>query len=304
MKDAAKAIIASAAEAAQAEEAAAAAAAAQAKLKVAEAEDKAKRRKERAERKALGKTEDKEANKEKRLMKLIGAVVVKCMSKHSKSFDREGFKKHAKDVCPLFSNEKHILLTFVSQLTQIISDKEKKSSSYRDGKLDALSEEKVAKIKKFAKEYIAKVLRKIEKSGKHPKPSKSSSTSTAQDTPSTSMHTPNSNDGGDAHGRMSEVHNHSMSMEEAMSMDLEDSGSEGEDDDVDAEDDDMDNEPQTIVPSSASTSRTNGMPPPALLPYTKQFPPADDMMDLDGLNLNSPLVPSDPRQRPPTSANG
>lgn len=83
-----------------------------------------------------------------------------------------------------------------------------------------------------------------------------------------------------------------------MSMDLDDSGSNGEDDD-DAEDDDMDD-----VPPSASTSRSNGMPPPALLPYTKQFPPAEDMMDLDGLNLNSPLVPSDPRQRPPTSANG
>jgi len=112
MKDAAKAIIASAAEAAQAEEAAAAAAAAQAKFKAAEAEDKARRRKERAERKALGKTEDKEANKEKRLMKLVGAVVVKYMSKHAKSFDRDGFKKHAKDVRSLFSNETRILLTF------------------------------------------------------------------------------------------------------------------------------------------------------------------------------------------------
>ncbi|KIM41728.1 hypothetical protein M413DRAFT_444973 [Hebeloma cylindrosporum] len=289
MRDAAKAIIASAAEAAQAEEAAAAAAAAQAKLKAAEAEAKARRRKERAERKALGKTEDKEANKEKRLMKLVGAVVVKCMSKHSKSFDRDAFKKHAKD------------------LTQIISDKEKKSSSYRDGKLDALSEEKVTKIKKFAKEYIAKILRKIEKSGKRPnssKPSNSSSTSTVQDTPSTSMHTPNSNDGGDAHGRMSDAHNHSMSVEEAMSMDLDDSGSDGEDDDVDAEDDDMNNDTGIIVPPSTSTSGTNGMPPPALLPYTKQFPAVEDMMDLDGLNLHSPLVPSDPRQRPPTSANG
>jgi hypothetical protein len=112
------------------------------------------------------------------------------------------------------------------------------------------------------------------------------------------MHTPNSNDGGDAHGRMSDVHNYSMSMEEAMSMDLDDSGSDSEEDDDDAEDD-MDD-----APPSASTSRSNGMPPPALLPYTKQFLPAEDMMDLDGLNLNSPLVPSDPRQRPPTSANG
>jgi len=100
---------------------------------------------------------------------------------------------------------------------------------------------------------------------------------------------------------MGDVDNHSMSVEEAMSMDLDDSGSEGEDDDADAEEDDMDND---IVPSNASMNRTNGMPPPALLPYTKQFPPAEDMMDLDGLNLNSPLVPSDPRQRPPTGANG
>ena len=36
-----------------------------------------------------------------------------------------------------------------------------KSSSYKEGKLDALSDEKTAKIKKFAKEYIAKVIRKI-----------------------------------------------------------------------------------------------------------------------------------------------
>ena len=51
------------------------------------------------------------------------------------------------------------------QLTQIISDKEKKSHSYQSGKLDALSEEKANKIKKFSKEYIAKLLRRMEKSG-------------------------------------------------------------------------------------------------------------------------------------------
>lgn len=52
------------------------------------------------------------------------------------------------------------------QLTQIIAEKEKKSSHYKDNKLEALSDEKVVKIKKFAKEYIAKVLRKLEKAGK------------------------------------------------------------------------------------------------------------------------------------------
>lgn len=51
-----------------------------------------------------------------------------------------------------------------AQLTHIIAEKEKKSTSYKEDRLDALSDEKVTKIKKFAKEYIAKVLRKLEKS--------------------------------------------------------------------------------------------------------------------------------------------
>ncbi|CCM05915.1 uncharacterized protein FIBRA_08153 [Fibroporia radiculosa] len=91
--------------------------------------------------------EEKEANKEKRLLKLVGAVVVKCMSKYQHQMDHDVFKKHAKD------------------LTHIIAEKEKKSSTYQEGKLDLLSDEKVIKIKKFAKEYIAKILRKLEKVG-------------------------------------------------------------------------------------------------------------------------------------------
>jgi SRI (Set2 Rpb1 interacting) domain len=42
--------------------------------------------------------EEKEANKEKRLQKLVGAVVVKCMSKYQKQMDHDVFKKHAKEV--------------------------------------------------------------------------------------------------------------------------------------------------------------------------------------------------------------
>jgi [histone H3]-lysine36 N-trimethyltransferase len=42
--------------------------------------------------------EEKETNKEKRLLKLIGAVVVKCMSKYQKQLDHDLFKKHAKEV--------------------------------------------------------------------------------------------------------------------------------------------------------------------------------------------------------------
>ena len=87
-------IIASAAEAAAAEEAAALA---EAKAKADAAAEKAARKKEKLIKISLT-PEEHEANKEKRLLKLIGAVVVKCMSKHSKSFDHDVFKKHAKEV--------------------------------------------------------------------------------------------------------------------------------------------------------------------------------------------------------------
>jgi [histone H3]-lysine36 N-trimethyltransferase len=42
--------------------------------------------------------EEREKNKEKRLMKLVGAVVVKCMSKYRDDIDHDLFKKHAKEV--------------------------------------------------------------------------------------------------------------------------------------------------------------------------------------------------------------
>ena len=42
--------------------------------------------------------EEKEALKEKRLLKLVGAVVVKVMSKYQKQMDHDLFKKHAKEV--------------------------------------------------------------------------------------------------------------------------------------------------------------------------------------------------------------
>jgi histone-lysine N-methyltransferase SETD2 len=56
-----------------------------------------KAKKERPPRKTQT-TEEKEANKEKRLLKLVGAVVVKCMSKYSKQLDHDQFKKYAKEV--------------------------------------------------------------------------------------------------------------------------------------------------------------------------------------------------------------
>lgn len=94
----AKALIAQVAAKAAEEEAAAAAAALEAKKLAEEAAEKAERRKERAALKKTLTPEEKEKNKEKRLMKLVGAVVVKCMSKYSKQFDRDMFKQHAKEV--------------------------------------------------------------------------------------------------------------------------------------------------------------------------------------------------------------
>ncbi|KAJ3515007.1 hypothetical protein NLJ89_g2034 [Agrocybe chaxingu] len=237
----------------------------EAKAKAEATAEKAAKRKERALKKATMTPEEKEKNKEKRLLKLVGEVVVKCMSKHSKAFDRDSFKKHARE------------------LTQVIAEKEKKSSSYREGRLEALSEEKVVKIKKFAKEYIAKILRKIEKSGKRPhhhhhhhhRPPGSSASATAStsastpsamdNTPSTSMHTPNSNDGEDIH-----MHDASMSMsvEEAMGMDP-DSGSDDDDlvggDEADADrDEDMAGQEAPDPPSVSSN-----MPPPPSPPGRK-----------------------------------
>jgi len=152
--------------------------------------------------------EEKEANKEKRLQKLVGSVVVKYMSKYQKQMDHTQFKKHAKE------------------LTQIIADKEKKSSSYKESKLESLSDEKVAKIKKFAKEYIAKVLHKMDKSSKKRNGS-SSSTLQTHATPSTSEETPNPH--GDADG--ADVAMAEMTVEEAMDL-----GENSDDDENEAHD--------------------------------------------------------------------
>ena len=48
--------------------------------------------------KKLQSKEEREVNKEKKLLKLVGAVVVKCMSKYSRKMDNDVFKKYAKEV--------------------------------------------------------------------------------------------------------------------------------------------------------------------------------------------------------------
>ena len=100
------AIIAAAAAAQkEAEERALVEAAAAAEEQAKEEERNAERERRRKERKAKERGEknrhydrDREDNREKRLLKLVGAVVVKTMSKYRTRMDVDTFKKHAKEV--------------------------------------------------------------------------------------------------------------------------------------------------------------------------------------------------------------
>ncbi|KZO97496.1 SET domain-containing protein [Calocera viscosa TUFC12733] len=82
-------------------------------------------------------------SREKRMSRLVSETVVQCMSrhiaKHSMQLEREDFKRHAKD------------------LTNLIVEKEKRSSNYSTAKLDKLSDEKQTKMRKFVKAYLAKL---------------------------------------------------------------------------------------------------------------------------------------------------
>ena len=175
-------------------------------------------------------TEEKEANKEKRLLKLIGAIVVKCMSKYQKQMDHDLFKKHAKEVRRLAAPIESFILTDRCQLTHIIAEKEKKSSSYKEGRLDTLSDEKVVKIKKFAKEYIAKIIRKLEKAGQRHKPSSTHHDSSAGSAPPSASGNQDEAD---------ESMDPPMSVEEAMDFDDND----GDNDDRADEDGSPDGQP-------------------------------------------------------------
>ncbi|KAG8936231.1 histone methyltransferase set2 [Tulasnella sp. 408] len=86
-----------------------------------------------------------EALKEKQLKKLVGAVVVKAAGKYAKPMGKDTFKR------------------FAEECTVSIAEKEKKSSSYSTSKLDKLTDEKQAKIKKYTKDFFAKAMHKIDK---------------------------------------------------------------------------------------------------------------------------------------------
>jgi hypothetical protein len=59
---------------------------------------KERKERERGEKKRHHDDRDREDNREKRLLKLVGAVVVKTMSKYRARMDVDTFKKHAKEV--------------------------------------------------------------------------------------------------------------------------------------------------------------------------------------------------------------
>jgi hypothetical protein len=213
----------------------------------AERERRRKGRKERERGEKRHHDRDPEDNREKRLLKLVGAVVVKTMSKYRTRMDVDTFKKHAKEVRG-FPTSSRVVFAYMVQLTHIIAEKEKKSSSYKDNKLDALSDEKKAKIKKFAREYIHKVLHRLEK-GKRRPPDSGSGASAQSHHHDTNTTTPSQQgeDGGDAEMEVEME----MSVEEAMDLSADEDEPNGVDMDADGDEDD---EPTPVEPAESDTS--------------------------------------------------
>lgn len=105
--------------------------------------------------------------KEKKMMRLFSTVVVQTMSKYKKYLDAEQFKKRAKEVC------------------NIMVEKEKKSSGFAAETYEALSAEKEAKVKKYVKDFILKLLAR---KGITPSSSSSSSSKHKHKSSSSSSH--------------------------------------------------------------------------------------------------------------------
>lgn len=126
--------------------------AAEAAAAAAHAERKRQRKEEEAERKRRRTSEQRDAELsklERQLHKMVGAIVVRHMSKVKDRLDRERFKRHARE------------------LTAIICAKEKKNPKAwppprgPSGRheLAEFSDDKRAKIKRFAHEYTKKLLK-------------------------------------------------------------------------------------------------------------------------------------------------
>ncbi|KIR31664.1 histone-lysine N-methyltransferase, H3 lysine-36 specific [Cryptococcus deuterogattii MMRL2647] len=103
--------------------------------------------------------------KERRLRKLIGAVVVKSMNKYKDMIEHDTFKKYAREC------------------TDTLVKKEKKSPSYQGAKYPSLSDDKKAKIKSFTKDYTHKILKHLKEKGKLLNPKSSSSLRTSKNDP-------------------------------------------------------------------------------------------------------------------------
>jgi histone-lysine N-methyltransferase SETD2 len=165
--------------------------------------------------------------------------------------------------CAVFPLIELFSLTWLGwlQLTHIIAEKEKKSSNYKDNKLDVLSDEKKAKIKKFAREYIHKILHRLEKGKRRPPDSGSGAsvqsrhhdgnTTTPPLPPLQPLSTPSQQgeEGGDADMDMEMA----MSVEEAMDLSADEDDPNGVDMDADEDDED---EPTPVEPAESDTSTT------------------------------------------------
>lgn len=125
-------------------------------------------------------------------------------------------------------------------MTQKVAEREKKSSAYQQNKLDNLSDEKVAKIKKYAKEYIDKLLHRMDKEQGHRKPSSSASASVsaASATPSGLVGSPSSAIGTPTSTTLP-VDLAAVALDDAMDMDTDSELDEGEGE-YDQEDDNVD----------------------------------------------------------------
>jgi len=166
----------------------------------------------------------------------------------------------------------------------VIVEKEKKSSAFKEGQLDTLSEEKTTKIKKFAKEYIGKVLRKVEKSKRDRPPSSAVSSSMSVESPSMSNDTPHSAE--DADNSMGVE----MTVEEAMDMES-DSESEAEHDDHEEHEQDDLETAMVSVSEALDVSLTGLAEESPLDPSISPDVANEPMKDLTH-------VTTDPRRRP------
>lgn len=119
------------------------------------------------------------------------------------------------------------------KLTHLITEKEKKSSSYKENRLDSLSGEKVVKIKKYCKDYLLKLMRKLEKSGKLKKQGRSSSSNAGGHGEASVLATHTPSNGVAGHDKEDNDDGVEMTVEEAMDMDVGDDGDDDDDNDYD-----------------------------------------------------------------------